>query len=237
MEERKPVVWISHKEEEKCAACGVALGRGNLVQVNPEVKVRCMKCAGFGDLVYLPSGDPALTRRAAAGSSRHAVVVKYSRARKRPERQGTLVEEAALAQAEESCARDAQKREAIGQKRRAKAEIADADYRREFERRILELFPSCPVSEARSIAEHACRKHSGRVGRTAAAKTFDPKMIELAVRARIRHQHTDYDELLSGELDKRDARAEVRDRVDEVADAWREPAATSPPSTPRTPAS
>jgi hypothetical protein len=225
MDDQKPVVWVSHSDDEKCAACGLELMRGDIVHLNRQLGVRCVKCAGFGDLVYLPSGDPALTRRATAGSARHAVVVKFSRARKRNERQGTLVEEAALAAAKESCARDAKKREAIGEKRRAQAVVEDAEYRREFERRILDLFPSCPASEARAIAEHACRKHSGRVGRTAAAKSFDPKMIELAVRARIRHEHTEYDEILAQEFDKRGARAEVRDRIDEVCDKWREPAA------------
>jgi hypothetical protein len=131
------------------------------------------------------------------------------------------VEEAALAAARESCARDAAKREAVGKKRRARAEIEDADYRRRFEGKILELFPSCPADEARSIADHACQKHSGRVGRTAAAKDFEPKMIELAVRARIRHRFTNYDELLMREGDRDGARAEVRDAVDLVADRWR----------------
>lgn len=223
MEETKPVVWISDRDDERCGACKAPLVRGDLVHLHREKGVRCLKCAGLDGLVFLPSGDPALTRRAAAASARHAVVVKFSRARKRNERQGVLVEEAALALAQESCARDAEKREAIGKKRRVQAEIADADYRRQFESKILELFPSCPASEARAIAEHACRKYSGRVGRTAAAKSFDPKMIVLAIRARIRHEFTDYDERLGLEGDRDLARAEVRDAVDTVADRWREP--------------
>ena len=55
-----------------------------------------MNCVGFGDLVYLPAGDANLTRRVKAKSQRTAVVVRFSRSRKRYERQGLLVEEAAF---------------------------------------------------------------------------------------------------------------------------------------------
>ena len=50
-------------------------------------------------LEFLPAGNTLLTRRAKAGSARHAVVVRFSKTRKRYERQGLLVEPAALAQA------------------------------------------------------------------------------------------------------------------------------------------
>jgi hypothetical protein len=56
----------------------------------------CMKCVGLGDLVFLAAGDTGLTRRVKAKSQRTAVVVRFSRSRKRYERQGILVEEAAL---------------------------------------------------------------------------------------------------------------------------------------------
>ncbi len=59
----------------------------------------CMNCVGMGDLVFLPSGDAALTRRAKAKSPRSAVVVRFSRSRKRYERQGLLVEAQGLAEA------------------------------------------------------------------------------------------------------------------------------------------
>jgi hypothetical protein len=41
-----------------------------------------------------------LTRRAKARSARHAVVVRFSRSRRRYERQGLLVERQALAEAQ-----------------------------------------------------------------------------------------------------------------------------------------
>jgi hypothetical protein len=56
----------------------------------------CMKCSQMGHLVFLPSGDAGLTRRARKASTLSAVVVRWSRARKRYERQGLLVEQAAL---------------------------------------------------------------------------------------------------------------------------------------------
>jgi hypothetical protein len=46
--------------------------------------------------VFLPSGDALLTRRVHAVSSKHAVVVRWSPARNRNERQGLLVERDAL---------------------------------------------------------------------------------------------------------------------------------------------
>lgn len=59
----------------------------------------CLRCADMAHLVYLPRGDAMLTRRARRASGLCAVVVRFSRARKRYERQGIIVEEAALVQA------------------------------------------------------------------------------------------------------------------------------------------
>ena len=39
----------------------------------------CLRCVGLGDLEFLPAGNTLLTRRAKAGSARHAVVVRFSR--------------------------------------------------------------------------------------------------------------------------------------------------------------
>jgi hypothetical protein len=61
----------------------------------------CLRCIGLDDLEFLPSGNALLTRRAKAKSARHAVVVKFSRTRRRYERQGLLVEANALREAQE----------------------------------------------------------------------------------------------------------------------------------------
>jgi hypothetical protein len=60
----------------------------------------CLRCVGLDDLALLPAGDALLTRRAKARGVRHAVVVRFSRTRRRYERQGLLVEPHALADAE-----------------------------------------------------------------------------------------------------------------------------------------
>ena len=90
----RPVVWISHKDA-KCNSCGAGLGRGKLIVIDRAQGIRCLECASLAGLEFLPSGDAALIRRALARSSPSAVVVKFSRARKRNERQGVLVEETA----------------------------------------------------------------------------------------------------------------------------------------------
>lgn len=69
--------------------------------------------------------------------------------------------------------------------------------------------------------EMTCEKYSGRVGRTAAAKQFNPQAIELAVRAHVRHQYTRYDELLAQGIDRREARGIVGCDVDEKLQRWR----------------
>ena len=66
------------------------------------------------------------------------------------------------------------------------------------------------------IAEHACRKYSGRVGRSAAAKQFDEQVIQLAVLAHIRHRYTRYDELLFEGWSRGEARAEVSNEIAEM---------------------
>jgi len=48
-------------------------------------------------LSFLPAGDALLSRRVKAKSTRCAVVVRFSRSRRRYERQGLLVEPLALA--------------------------------------------------------------------------------------------------------------------------------------------
>jgi hypothetical protein len=74
------------------------------------------------------------------------------------------------------------------------------------------------------IAEHACQKYSGRVGRSAASKEFDPQAITLAVQAHIRHEYTNYDELLMTGWERFEARMVVQRTVEEILDQWREKA-------------
>ena len=57
----------------------------------------CLACVGLDDLEFLPAGDALLSRRVKAKSTRCAVVVRFSRSRRRYERQGLLVEPQAVA--------------------------------------------------------------------------------------------------------------------------------------------
>src|SRR6202007_253942 len=82
--------------EWTCHRCG---GTGDLLMMETPGPA-CLRCVGLDDLEYLPAGDAMLTRRAKAKSKRCAVVVRFSRTRRRYERQGLLVEPQALADAQ-----------------------------------------------------------------------------------------------------------------------------------------
>jgi len=205
----------------KCDECGENLGKGAWITLQgSDKKAACLSCADLDHLVFLPSGDMALTRRSRKYSKLSAVVVKWSRARKRYERQGLLVENEAIEQAEIECKADTQQRElrrALAAVRRAEL---DEEYIDRFAIRVRELYPACPAGREKVVAEHACRKYSGRVGRSAAAKELDENAVRLAVTAHIRHQETDYDELLFEGLDRSQARERVRDLVAGVLERW-----------------
>ncbi len=89
------VVVISPIRDWECSSCG---GGERFLRMEASAPV-CLGCADMDRLVFLPAGDAALSRRAKAASSLWAVVVRFSRSRKRYERQGLLVEEAALERA------------------------------------------------------------------------------------------------------------------------------------------
>ncbi|NOZ93194.1 MAG: DUF2293 domain-containing protein [Acidobacteria bacterium] len=216
-------VYISRRES-KCGECGHDLGRGAWITLHEEKGALCLSCADLDHLVFLPSGDTALSRRARKHSDLSAVVLKWSRTRKRYERKGALVEEAGLARAEEECLADVEVRARRRQREAERRAEIDHRYVEEFARRIRDLFPGCPQRTAHTIAEHACLKYSGRVGRTAAAKALDEKAVRLAVIAHIRHRETPYDRLLSEGMDRLDARLEVAGVVRAVVESWEESA-------------
>ncbi len=218
-EESRPLVWISHKDA-KCATCGTELARGEFLALDRAQGSRCLKCAGLDGLVFLPSGDMALTRRAVARSSRSAVVLKFSRARKRNERRGVLVEESAIEQAESENASDEARRRVQRQQQRLRGEAVERKYRVAFAARVLDLFPGASREQAAAIAARACEKHSGRVGRSAQAKALAEDAVMLAVRAHVRHADTDYDRLLSEGREPAEARASVRPAIERVLAGW-----------------
>ena len=206
--------------EATCNECGEKLGRGAWIMVAEEKGALCLDCADLDHLLYLPSGDPALTRRAHKHSTLYAVVLKWSRARKRYERQGIMVEASALEKAEQECLEDRDVR--LRRKERETTRRAELDhhYVAQFSKEVRKLFPGCPRGQETIIAEHACLKYSGRVGRSAAAKSLDENAIRLAVIAHIRHVETEYDQLLANGCPRRDARQQVADAIKNVLDRW-----------------
>jgi len=131
-----------------------------------------------------------------------------------------LVEEGALARAEQECLSDGEARQLARARATERRQELDAAYVVAFGRRVGELFPGCPAEEQQAIAEHACQKHSGRVGRSAAAKELEPEAVALAVRAHIRHVHTGYDEHLARGAARDEARALVADAVARQLNRW-----------------
>jgi len=212
-------VFISNRDS-KCDECGEQLGRKAWITLEENKGALCLACADLDHLEFLPSGDAALTRRARKHSGLSAVVLRFSRARGRYERQGLLVEENALQQAEAECLADSEVRVRRAERESERRSELDQQYVQAFAQRIRKLFPNCPVGRENRIAEHACRKYSGRVGRSAAAKTLDEETVRLAVIAHIRHQESNYDELLSRGFYRDEARARVRDQVQQISDAW-----------------
>ena len=95
------VVVQSLNTEWKCHRCGDS---GDFLMMETPGPA-CMRCVGLDDLNYLPAGDALLSRRAKSKSTRYAVVVRFSRTRRRYERQGLLIEPRALADARRDLAR------------------------------------------------------------------------------------------------------------------------------------
>ncbi|MFM9367239.1 DUF2293 domain-containing protein [Streptomyces sp. Da 82-17] len=182
----------------------------------------CLDCADLGHLVFLPRGNTALTRRAREASSLSVVVVRRNRRARRWERQGVLVEEAALALAERRCLADADARARRRERDAARRAAEDVRFTAAFAAEIRALFPRCPEERAQRIAAHASRRGSGRVGRSAAGRALDPVAVTAAVRAAVRHDDSQYDALLMAGVRRAEARRRVRAVVDGVLDGWRE---------------
>src|SRR5437870_11126416 len=144
--EAKDLVVFDILRESKCADCGKQLWGGDFLCLEGE-RPLCLTCADLDHLVYLPRGDTALTRRARKYSALSAVVVRFSRARKRYERQGVLVEESALEKAEQQCLADADQRVARREREEVRRNEQDRDLAARVAGAIRELFPGCPPAE------------------------------------------------------------------------------------------
>jgi hypothetical protein len=211
------LVVIAPLKEWTCTGCH---GTGDR-QVLEDGEPVCLTCAEMDHLVFLPAGDAALTRRAKKASGLSAVVLRLSRRRGRYERQGLLVEEAALELAEDQCLAD----EDVRSRRRARDRERRADEDLELRARtaweIRRMFPGCPAERAEAIARHTGARGSGRVGRSAAGRALDETAVRAAVVAAVRHEDTGYDALLMSGVPRAVARERIRADVDRVLDRWR----------------
>ena len=215
------IVVFSIVRESVCSECSRELQNGSFLRKEGD-GVLCLGCADLEHLEFLPRGDAALTRRARKHSELDAVVVRFSRTRKRYERQGVLVQSEALERAERECLEDAEARRRRRQRDAERRARQDAAYITAFAEHIRSRYPQCPNEQRTRIAAHACEVHSGRIGRTAGAKEFDGTAIDLAVQAHARHNHTAYDRLLSRGLSRSDARAHIAQDLERVLASWRD---------------
>ncbi|WP_328814386.1 DUF2293 domain-containing protein [Nonomuraea cypriaca] len=211
------LVAVSPLDDWTCAACG---DTGPYLIMEDD-RPHCLTCADLDHLVFLPAGNAALSRRAKQESGLSAVVVRFNRRRKVYQRLGLLVEDSALAAAEERCLADEEVRLRRRERDRDRRAEQDGEFQAKMAAEIARLFPSCPERRAREIAEHAGQRGSGRVGRSAAAKALDENAITLAVIASIRHLDTDYDHLLMSGVPRMAARDMIRERIERKLEDFR----------------
>ncbi len=213
------VVFIQTSDAAQCQECSAEMQRGSWFCLEKQEPL-CLDCADLSHLEFLPSGDATLTRRAKKASPLHAVVVQFNRSRKRYERQGLLVMRQAIEEAEMSMAKDEAQRAAQRVKAAARRQLDDVELVETMCGVIRDLFPGCPEDAARRIAIHTAERGSGRVGRSAAGREAHEKAVTLAVIAHIRHEHTDYDQLLMSGVERMDARDQIRTAVNKKLEQW-----------------
>jgi hypothetical protein len=127
-----------------CTSCE---GTGDLLIMEEPGPV-CLTCADLEHLVFLPAGNAALTRRSRKASTLSAVVVRFSRARKRYERRGVLVEEDALADAEQRCLDDADARARRRERETERRAATDDGLIQRLAAAIRVAYPGCPADRA-----------------------------------------------------------------------------------------
>lgn len=218
--ESPEIVVFSIIRDSTCAECGRELWKGELLRMEGGVPL-CMACADLDHLAYLSSGDAALTRRANRYSPLRAVVVRFSRARKRYERQGVLVRRDALERAERECLDKAELRRLEAGRAGELRHAGDEEYRAAFAHRLAALYPGCAPAERDEIADHALSVAVKRVWGPKGMQPPGDEDAERAVRAHVRRRYTPYDDLLADGRTRAEARAAVHALVEEVLARWR----------------
>ena len=138
----RDLMAVSPLKDWTCSGCGAESGD---LLVMRDGGPLCLACADMDHLVFLGSGDAALTRRARKHSGLSAVVVRFSRARKRYERQGVLVEQEALEQAEAECLADEELRARRREREAERRAGEDVEFQHRLAAEIRRLFPGCPA--------------------------------------------------------------------------------------------
>jgi hypothetical protein len=213
------LVVISPLNAWTCGGCALPAEAGEFLLME-DGQPLCVSCADFDHLVFLRSGNAALSRRAKKESTLSALVMRFNKRRKRYERQGILVEDGALERAENQCLADEDIRLRRRERDAVRRAAQDVGFQAAMAGEIRRLFPGCAAERAQAIAEHAGTRGSGRVGRSAAGRALDEGAVRLAVIASIRHEDTGYDALLMAGVPRADARDRIRADIDHVLAAW-----------------
>lgn len=218
-DKKKEIVVFSIIRNSKCSRCGEELWKGDFLVISKEEPL-CMTCGDLDHLVFLPSGDAALSRRSKKHSKLWAVVVRFSRTRKRYERQGLLVSEEALERAEQECLGDEAQRLVHREQGALRRKREDKALVQKMIDELKVMYPRISSRDALRIASHTAVRGSGRVGRSAAGQALNERALELAATAYVRHNHTNYDELLMRGVERGTARETIFCEVEKVLDLW-----------------
>jgi hypothetical protein len=122
-----------------CPKCNRDFLVGDLKYYNGSEYI-CLGCAELDYLIYLPSGNHCLTRRAQKYSKVSANVYRQNKSKHRYERKGTLVEKNALSTAEKECEKDSNYREEHRKKAKVYRDKKELQYRNNFAKKIRNLF-------------------------------------------------------------------------------------------------
>lgn len=215
-------IFLTKKEKLTCKDCHkpIVLGQA-FVAENENSRGTCFECSPFVDYTLLPPGDAALTRRSKKHSDLCGVLFSWNQRRRRFERKGQYVQLSAINVAKWECKAD----KTVRAEKNAKAAIVraekDKEYIQLFGEAIRKEYPNCPSDRELEIAEHACEKYSGRVGRSASAKLFDKKMIDIAVEAHVRHVETNYDAQFGKGKRKKEIRSSLSSEIKTIMRSWK----------------
>ena len=173
-----PKVFITARESV-CDECGEELGSKAWIMLAGDRGALCLACADLDHLVFLPAGETAVTRRARKYSTWLQLCSSGATLASGTNGKGCWSRIRRWSRPRRSAWRRRGPHAAASAASGMSADL-DQRYIERFAARVRELYPRCPLGRETIIAEHACLKYSGRVGRTAAAKSFAEEAVDLA---------------------------------------------------------